>query len=65
MGWFDDLTDVVSDTLDVGVGIVTFGEYGDISQEKVSSLIAAGMTVAAASEAFGVAESVIEEMLEE
>ena len=65
MGWFDDLTSTVSDTIDVAVGAATFGELGDISQEKVARLIAAGMTVAAAAEAFGVAESVIEDILDE
>jgi|SaaInlLV_10m_DNA_3_1039740.scaffolds.fasta_scaffold54642_1 hypothetical protein len=59
------LTDMIDNALDVTIGLVTFGEYGDISQRKVANLLADGIEVAALATAFGVTEDVILKMVED
>ena len=53
---------VVDNALDV-VGDLFTGE--DISREKVSKLIADGVGIAIIAQGFGVAESVIEELMDD
>ena len=68
-GLIDDMltqtTKIVGDAFDVGVAVITLGEYGELSKDNVSRLIAAGLTVYALSEATGVAVGVIEKVLED
>jgi len=61
----ESTTEVVSDAIDVGLGVVTLGEYGELNKENVSRLIAAGMTIYGISEATGVAVDLIEKALED
>jgi len=56
---------MIDNALDVTIGLVTFGEYGDISQRKVANLLADGIEVAALATAFGVTEDVILKMVED
>ena len=56
---------MVEDTIDVGLAVVTLGEYGELNKRNVSRLIASGMTLIAISEATGVAVDLLERTLEE
>lgn len=63
-GLLNSTARLVEDAIDVGVGVLTLGEAGDVSKEKVSRLIAAGLTAYAISEMTGIAVDVIEKMAE-
>ncbi len=56
---------IIEDAVDISLSIVTLGEYGELSKENVSRLIAGGMTSYAVSEATGVAVDVIESIIED
>ena len=62
---FKFLTDSIENAIDVGVGLVSFGEAGDFSKESVAKLIADGLTVAVIAHGYGVAEDVIQELLDD
>jgi hypothetical protein len=56
---------IVEDSIDIGVSVVTLGEYGDINKENVSRLIASGIIIYALSEATGIAVELLESALED
>ena len=56
------LTGIIDNTLDV-VGSVFSGE--DIPREKVSKLLSDGISIAVIAHGFGVAEDVIQSMIDE
>lgn len=68
-GFIDDMikttTGLVEDSIDIVTAVITLGEYGELSKENVSRLIASGITIYALSEATGVAVDVIEKVLED
>ena len=64
-GIFDGIKKSVENVIDVGTGIVTFGEYGDISKETVSKLIADGIEVAVIASALDTTVDVIEKIMED
>ncbi len=68
-GFIDDAiklgTRIVEDTIDVGIGVITLGECGDLNTHKVARLIASGYTLYQISEASGVAVDLLEKMLED
>tara|TARA_R110000782_G_scaffold85221_2_gene165728 strand:- start:1968 stop:2180 length:213 start_codon:yes stop_codon:yes gene_type:complete len=61
----DESVKIVDDAIDVGLAVVTLGEYGELSKDNVTRLIAAGLTIYAISEATGVAVDLIERALDE
>lgn len=68
-GFVDDMikstASIVEDAIDIGTSVLTLGEYGELSKENVSRLIASGITIYALSEATGVAVEVLEKVLED
>ena len=64
-GIFDGIEKSVSNVIDVGVGVLTLGEYGNFSQRTVSKMVADGIEIAVISQFFGVAEDVIKDMVDE
>jgi len=56
---------IVEDAIDITLATVTLGEYGELSKENVSRLIASGITIYALSEATGVAVDLIEKVIED
>jgi len=56
---------IVEDAVDVGSSVVTMGEYGELSKENVSRLIASGITLYTLSEATGLAIDVLQSVLDE
>lgn len=68
-GFINDMVNttakVAEDAIDVGVAVITLGEYGELSKENVSRLVASGITVYALAEATGVAVELIEKVLED
>ena len=68
-GFIDDMikatTGIVEDAVDISLSVVTLGEYGELSKENVSRLIASGITIYALSEATGIAVDLIESALED
>ena len=64
-GIFDAIEDSVSNVIDVGVGVLTLGEYGNFSQRTVSKMVADGIEIAIVAQFFGVAEDVIKDMVDE
>lgn len=63
-GIFDGIKDAVENVIDVGVGVVTLGEYGDFSKSTVSKMIADGIEVAVIANTFDVGIDVIEKMID-
>lgn len=59
------LVTLVEDAVDVTVGVVTLGEYGEVNKDNVSRLIAGGMTIYTISQVFGVSEEILREALNE
>lgn len=68
-GFIDDMVKttakLVEDVVDVSIGVVTLGEYGEVSKENVSRIIASGVTIYALSEASGVAVDILQNALDE
>jgi len=68
-GFVSDMIDstvkIIDDAVDITLAVVTLGEYGELSKENVTRLIATGITIYALSEATGVAVDVIEKVLED
>jgi len=68
-GFIDDMISttakLVEDAVDVGTAVLTMGEYGELSKENVSRLVASGLTVYALSEATGVAVDIIQDVLDD
>lgn len=64
-GIFDGIEKSVSNALDVGVGILTFGEFGDVSKKRISKLIADGVELAIVADLYETSVDVIEKIVEE
>jgi len=64
-GIFDAVVDTVENGIDVAVGAVTFGEYGDFSKRSVSKMIADGIEIAVIANAYDVGIDIIEKMIED
>jgi len=68
-GFIDEMVSTIAktveDVIDVGLSVITLGEYGELSKENVSRIIASGVTIAALSEATGVAVELIEQALDD
>ena len=56
---------VIEDVVDVSLAVVTLGEYGELSKENVTRLLATGLTIYTLSEITGVAVELIEKALED
>jgi len=61
MNIFDTLTDAIDNALSVAVDLFE----GELDRRRVATLIADGLSIAAIAHGFGVAESVITELLEQ
>lgn len=62
MSIFDALTDSIDNAMKVTVDL--FDPYAELDRRSVATLIADGLSIAAIAHGFGVAESVIEQLLE-
>ena len=63
-GIFDGIEKSVSNALDVGLGVLTLGEYGDFSQSTVSKMVADGIEIAIVAQFFDVSEDLIRDMVD-
>jgi len=63
-GIFDAVEDAVSNVIDVGVGVATFGEYGDLNQRNISKMISDGIEIYTIASLFDVSTDVIEKLVE-
>ena len=63
-GLFDGIEKSVSNVLDVGLGVLTLGEYGDFSQKTVSKMVADGIEIAVVAEFFSVSEDIVRDMVD-
>lgn len=64
-GIFDSVADAVENVIDVGVGVVTLGEYGNFSKRTVAKMIADGIEVAVIANTFDVGIELVEEMIKD
>lgn len=62
---FGFLEDVIENVIDVGVGVLTLGEYGDFSKKTVSKMLADGIEIYTIASFFDVGIDTIEEMIKE
>jgi len=62
-GLFDGIQKSVENVIDVGIGVMTLGEYGDFSKSSVSKMIADGIELAIVAEFYGTTVDVIEGMV--
>ena len=63
-GIFDEITNAVDNVIDVGIGVVTLGEYGDFNQRTVSKMVADGIEIAVVANFFEVSENIIKDMID-
>lgn len=63
--FFKVFEDAVENAVDVGLGIMTLGEYGDFSKKTVSKMIANGVEIYAIAQFFDVGIDVIEDMIKD
>lgn len=61
----DVATSAVSDVANMGLAVVTLGEYGELSKENVGRLLATGITIYELSEMTGVAVDVIQSVVDD
>jgi len=64
-GIFDVVEDAVSNVIDVGIGVMTLGEYGNFSQRTVSKMVADGIEVYTIANFFGVSEDIVRGMIDD
>ena len=64
-GLFDGIQKSVENAIDVGIGVMTLGEYGDFSKSSVSKMIADGIELAIVAEFYGTTVDIIEEMVKD
>ena len=64
-GIFNGIADSVENALDVGVGVLTMGEYGNLNKRSLSKMIADGIELAIIAEAYDVGIDVLNEMIED
>ncbi len=64
-GIFDGIEKAVSNAIEVGVGIISFGELGDVSKERIAKLVADGVELAIVADLYETSVDVIEQVLEE
>jgi len=64
-GIFDVVADAVENTIDVGLGIVSLGEYGDFNKRTVSKMVADGIEIYTIASFFDVGTDVIQGMLDD
>lgn len=62
-GIFNAIEDTVSNVVDVGIGVITLGEYGDFSQKTVSKMVADGIEIYTIANFFDVSEDLIRDMI--
>jgi len=63
-GLFDKIEESISNALDVGIGIATLGELGDVSKDRISKLVADGIELYLIADMYDTTVDVIEEILE-
>jgi len=63
-GIFDKLEESVSNALEVGIGIATLGELGDVSKKRISKLAADGVELYIIADLYETTVDVIEKVLE-
>lgn len=64
-GLFDGVAKSVENAIDVGVGVLTLGEYGNLDKKSISKLIADGIEMAVIAEALDISQDVLERILDE
>lgn len=64
-GIFDGIEKSVSNVIDVGLGVLTLGEYGDFSQKSVSKMVADGIELYIIADFYGTTVDVIEDMIDD
>jgi hypothetical protein len=60
---FDAACDLTDSALNVGVGVITLGQFGTLNSEQIGKLLASGYTIYELSELTGVAVELIQEVL--
>lgn len=64
-GIFDGVTRSVENAIDLGIGVVTLGEYGDFSKKSVSKMVADGIEIAVIADFYSVGVELVEEIMDE
>ena len=64
-GMFDGIQKAVENVIDVGIGVATMGEHGNISKQSVSKMVADGIEIALIASAFNVGVDIVEKLIEE
>lgn len=64
-GLFDGLQKSVGNAFDVGAGVLTLGEYGDVSKASISKLIADGVEIATIATVLDTSVEIIEQVAKE
>lgn len=59
----DATTETISDVTNVGLNVITLGEYGELSKENIQRLLDNGMTIISISESTGVGVDLIKRVL--
>ena len=57
------IEDVVSNVVDVGIGVMTFGEYGDFSKRSVSKMAADGIELYLIADFYGTTLEAVQDII--
>lgn len=57
--------DLTESTVNVGVGVITLGQFGNLNSEQIGKLLKSGYTIYELSEITGVAVELIQEVMDD
>lgn len=63
-GLFDGIEKSVSNVIDVGIGVMTLGEYGNFSKQSVSKMVADGIELYIIADFYETSVDVIKDMVD-
>ena len=63
-GIFDNIEKSVSNVIDVGLGVISLGEYGDFSKQSVSKMVADGIELYIIADFYDTSVDIIKEMVD-
>lgn len=64
-GFFDGIEKSVSNAIELGTGLLTLGEFGDVSKERIAKLVADGIELYIVADMYDTPVDVVEQILEE
>jgi len=64
-GIFGGIEKSISNAIEVGLGLITFNELGEVSKDRIAKLVADGVELAIVADLYETSVGVIEKVIEE